>query len=175
MKWFAETTDYKDSTPNGIYNPIDVNVVGGSSGYAEDTAISAGENITMAGVVRQDTLSSLVGATAERTELQVNELGRAYTNAFPIYAGDDLTDCVAITASDVDKTLSAISDSFLIRAHGNTAYITCAAAAPAVTTTVGGYAFQVDAGQTLAVNIKFPVCAVIGTAAAGTVCFLPVK
>lgn len=163
------------TTPNGIYNPIDVNVVGGSSGYAEDTAIAAGENITMAGVVRQDTLASLTSATGARTELQVNELGRAYTNAAPIYDADTKTDCVAITAADADFTLSTVSDSFMVCASGNTAYITCADATPGVTTSVGGFAFAVEAGQCRLMNIKESTCAIIGTAAAGFVCLSPVK
>ena len=45
--------------------------VGGGTQYDEDTAATAAEKVTMAGVVRQDTAASLVGTDGDRTELIV--------------------------------------------------------------------------------------------------------
>lgn len=53
-------------------NPVSV---GGGTQYAEDTASTAGELVTMAGVVRNDTRGSLVNANGDRTELQTNSSG----------------------------------------------------------------------------------------------------
>lgn len=156
---------------------VQVDIVSGAAtGYAEDTAIAAGEAVTMAGVVRQNTLASLVSETGERTELQVNELGRAYTNAAPIYDADTKTDCVAIpVTTETDHTLSTVSDSFMVCAEGNTAYVACADSAPEVTTAAAGFSFFVSSGQCRLMNIKEAICAVEGTASAGFICFSPVK
>lgn len=43
--------------------------------YDEDTASTAGEKVTMAGVVRKDTGASMVGTDGDRTELQVDASG----------------------------------------------------------------------------------------------------
>jgi hypothetical protein len=48
---------------------------GGGTQYAEDTQAAAGEQVTMAGVVRLDAAASLVGADGDRTELQVDANG----------------------------------------------------------------------------------------------------
>lgn len=48
---------------------------GGTTQYAEDTAATAGEQVTMAGAVRRDARSSLVDADGDRTELQCNSSG----------------------------------------------------------------------------------------------------
>jgi hypothetical protein len=52
---------------------------GGGTQYAEDTATGAGEQVTMAGVVRQDTPASLVDANNDRTVLSVDARGRLHT------------------------------------------------------------------------------------------------
>ncbi len=52
--------------------------VGGGTQYAEDTVASAGEQMTMAGVVRRDTPTSLVDANGDRTELIVDANGRLH-------------------------------------------------------------------------------------------------
>jgi hypothetical protein len=54
--------------------------VGGGTQYAEDTATAAGEQLTMAGVVRRDAQASLVDADGDRTELQVNSTGALRTD-----------------------------------------------------------------------------------------------
>jgi len=74
----ATVFDYTSSNPlatqlvdsNG--DPVSV---GGGTQYAEDTATTAGEQVMMAGVVRNDVRGSLVGADQDRTELQVNDQG----------------------------------------------------------------------------------------------------
>jgi hypothetical protein len=53
---------------------------GGGTQYAEDTALAAGEQVTMCGVIRDDTPSSLVDADGDRTELQVDGTGRLWVN-----------------------------------------------------------------------------------------------
>lgn len=54
---------------------VQVTSGGGGTEYAEDTASTAGEMVTMAGVVRRDTIGTLVDADNDRTELQVNASG----------------------------------------------------------------------------------------------------
>lgn len=54
---------------------VQVTSGGGGTEYAEDTASTAGEMVTMAGVVRRDTIGTLVDTDNDRTELQVNASG----------------------------------------------------------------------------------------------------
>jgi hypothetical protein len=54
---------------------------GGGTQYAEDTVAADAEQLTMAGAVRQDTLSSLVGADGDRANFKVNSLGRLWVSA----------------------------------------------------------------------------------------------
>lgn len=74
----ATVRDYTGANPLTV-EIVDTNgdpvSVGGGTQYAEDTATAAGEIVTMAGVVRNDTRGSLVGADGDRTELQVNGSG----------------------------------------------------------------------------------------------------
>lgn len=61
--------------------------VGGGTQYDEDTASAAAEKLTMAGVVRRDTASSLVDLDGDRTELIVDGSGRLHVNPnFPTTA-----------------------------------------------------------------------------------------
>jgi uncharacterized cupin superfamily protein len=53
---------------------------GGGTQYAEDTATAAAEYLTMAGVVRNDTPSTLVDADQDRTVLTVDNLNRLWVN-----------------------------------------------------------------------------------------------
>lgn len=92
-----------------------------------------------------------------------------------IFDADTETDCVSITNADVDKTLSTVSDSFLVCAYGNTAYISCADAAPSVTTTVGQFFTAVADGQCKEMTIQEDICAVIGSSTAGFICFNPMS
>lgn len=55
--------------------------VGGGTQYDEDTASSAGDKLTMAGVVRKDTAATLVGTDGDRTQMQVDANGLLYVNA----------------------------------------------------------------------------------------------
>lgn len=55
--------------------------VGGGTQYDEDTVSAAADKITMAGVVRKDTAATLVGTDGDRTQLQVDAIGRLYVNA----------------------------------------------------------------------------------------------
>lgn len=54
---------------------------GGGTEYAEDTASTAADKVTMAGVVRKDTAATLVDADGDRTQMQVDATGRLYVNA----------------------------------------------------------------------------------------------
>lgn len=54
---------------------------GGGTEYAEDTASTAADKVTMAGVVRKDTAATLVDTDGDRTQLQVDATGRLYVNA----------------------------------------------------------------------------------------------
>jgi hypothetical protein len=92
------------------------------------------------------------------------------------YDANTKSDCVAITASDADFTLSTVSDYFDVCSYGNTAYVACDAATPAVSTTVGsGFSFAVADGQCKKMKITEAVCAVIGSSAAGFICFNPLS
>lgn len=54
---------------------------GGGTEYAEDTASTAADKVTMAGVVRKDTAATLVDTDGDRTQMQVDATGRLYVNA----------------------------------------------------------------------------------------------
>lgn len=63
--------------------PLPVEIITGGAGgtqYDEDTVSTAGDKITMAGVVRKDTAATLVGTDGDRTQLQVDAEGRLHTN-----------------------------------------------------------------------------------------------
>lgn len=49
--------------------------VGGGTQYSEDTASTAADKVTMAGVVRKDTAATLVDTDGDRTQLQVDSNG----------------------------------------------------------------------------------------------------
>lgn len=87
---------------------------------------------------------------------------------------DDRTgQCIAIPAAEVDYTIPATAVAVEFAAHGGTAYVLCAAAAPvAATTAVGGHSIVVQDGQTIG---PYPlevggVCSVIGAVAIGELC-----
>lgn len=67
-----------------------VGAAGAATTYAEDTAHVSGDILTMAGVVRTDSLAAL-GANGDRTLLQVNSQGALYTTLSQLIAGEDLT------------------------------------------------------------------------------------
>jgi hypothetical protein len=75
----ATVLDLVDSNPLTVAivdaNGDQISSFGGGTQYAEDTPSTAGEIITMAGVVRQDTRGTLVSNDGDRTELQVNSSG----------------------------------------------------------------------------------------------------
>lgn len=75
---------------------------GGSGGtqYDEDTAGQAGDDITMAGVVRVDTPGTLAGTDGDRTQLQVDAAGALR-----------VTGAVTATVTDGSGALNTIVDS----------------------------------------------------------------
>lgn len=73
--------------------------VGGGTQYDEDTATVAAEKVTMAGVVRQDTLTSLVGADQDRTVLSVNSSGALYSTV--VNLADDAAEDAAVATDPV--------------------------------------------------------------------------
>lgn len=86
----SDGTDIADILDLANSNPLTVAIVdaagdqitsfGGGTQYAEDSVAAAGEQVTMAGVVRSDTAASLVGADGDRTELIVDSTGRLHVN-----------------------------------------------------------------------------------------------
>lgn len=79
--------------------------VGGGTQYDEDTAATAAEKVTMAGVVRKDTAASMVDTDGDRTELEVDGSGRLWVNASG--AAVPVTDNGgALTVDDGGSTLS---------------------------------------------------------------------
>jgi len=81
--------------------------------------------------------------------------------------------CVAITAADVDFTLSTTSNYFKICATGNGAYLTFKDVAPGVTTAIDGFDMYVASGQCHVSAHAELLVAVIGATAGGFVCFYP--
>jgi hypothetical protein len=69
---------------------IPVTGAGGGTQYDEDTASAAADKITMAGVVRKDTMATLVDTDGDRTQLQVDSSGQLRVVTPPGGAG--LTD-----------------------------------------------------------------------------------
>ncbi len=55
---------------------IPVTGAGGGTQYAEDTVSAAGDQVTMAGVVRKDAAATLVDTDGDRTQLQVDASGQ---------------------------------------------------------------------------------------------------
>lgn len=98
------------STVSGEYAlKVDVvqNVAGG---YAEDTPSVAGESITMAGVVRNDTRGPLAGTDGDRTELQVNSSGDLRVDvASALPAGSNTVGKVKITDGVDDATVRDVT------------------------------------------------------------------
>jgi hypothetical protein len=85
---------------DGDYSPLQVDaagalrVTGGGGGtqYVEDTASAGGETMTLAGVVRQDAITTSTSADGDYAYLKVTAEGRLYTSAnidTPIAAGDN--------------------------------------------------------------------------------------
>ena len=94
-----------------------VDSFGGGTQYAEDTAAAAGEQLTMAGVVRRDTASSLVDADGDRTELIVDSTGRLHVNTGTVTISEPVTvdGTVVVTATDLDiRNLVQATDSVAI-------------------------------------------------------------
>lgn len=106
----ATVKDYVNSNPlatilvdtNG--DPISV---GGGTQYAEDTASTAGEIVTMAGVVRQDVRGTLVDATGDRTELQVNSSGDLRVDGSAVTQPVSIAGTVVVSGPLTDAQLRA--------------------------------------------------------------------
>ena len=74
---------------------------GGAGGtqYDEDTATTAADKLTMAGVVRKDTAATLVDTDGDRTQLQVDAVGRLHVN------GSGVTQPVSIAGNQAINTV----------------------------------------------------------------------
>ncbi len=101
---------------SGAFNVICDSGCSGGTQYAEDTATASDELLTMAGVVRDDTPASLVGADLDRTVLQVDGTGRLWVN------GSGVTQPVSgtVTVTDGAGALNVIVDSGSITANAGT-------------------------------------------------------
>lgn len=84
---------------------------------------------------------------------------------------DNTANCVAITDTDTDRAMTDTTDFYRVCAYGNTAYVNCAAANPAVDHTIGNFAFIVGEGECSEYRISEASCAVIGVASSGFLCF----
>lgn len=92
---------------------------------------------------------------------------------YPVLDAEAAGNCVAITASSVAKTLPTASNVFQLCAYGNNAYVLCGDNPTATTTVTTGYALIVPEGSCIGpMVITDAKCAVIGTSAAGSLCFL---
>lgn len=87
-------------------------------------------------------------------------------------AADSLTaNCVAITASSVQLTLPRSGDWYYVIAEGNTAYL-LGGSNPTATTSIGGFSIHAPDSAPLLMRLVGPKVAVIGTSAAGKICFI---
>lgn len=89
------------------------NFGGGAGGtqYSEDTPSAAAEQLTMAGVVRKNTATSLVDTDGDRTELIVDENGRLHSievNSASILASVDGVEGI-LTTMDADTGILSAS------------------------------------------------------------------
>jgi hypothetical protein len=92
-----------------VVNPDGSNISGGGGGgggtqYTEQTPSTGADTITMAGVVRNDSLGALASDNGDRTQLQVDELGLLKMKLFntdPISVSGGLTD-TELRATPVD-------------------------------------------------------------------------
>ncbi len=123
--------------------------VGGGTQYAEDAASAGGESMTLAGAVRQDTISANTSTDGDYTYLKTDSAGRLYVNA----AG------VAVPVTDNGGNLSIDDGGNSITVDGT------------VTVQDGGGAISVDDnGSTISVDDGGGSLTVDGTVAvSGTV------
>jgi len=108
--------------------------------YAEDTATAAGERVTMAGVVRDGTPGSLVGADLDRTVMQVDDSGRLWVN------GSGVTQPISAASLPL-PTGAATAANQLPDGHNVT--VDNAAGAAAVNVQDGGNTLTVDGTVTV--------------------------
>jgi hypothetical protein len=113
----SQKTQIVDGSGNVIgatSNALDVNIKSGASSgtqYDEDTASTAADKITMAGVVRKDSAATLVDTDGDRTQLQVDATGRLYTN------GSGVTQPVSLATNT--PTLQSGSTTAVTQATGS--------------------------------------------------------
>lgn len=80
------------TSADGDYQPLKTDSIGrlwvncgtgcsGGTQYTEDAASAGGETVTLAGAIRQDTISSSTSADGDFTNLKVNNVGRLYTSS----------------------------------------------------------------------------------------------
>jgi hypothetical protein len=129
-----------DSAMDEANDAVRVNVVAGSAGgdggtqYAEDTASAAGDELTMAGVVRRDSAGTLVDTDGDRTQMQVDANGLLRVNA----SG------VAVPITDNGSTLSIDDGAGSLTVDGTVA--ATQSGAWTVTIQDGGNVISVDDG-----------------------------
>lgn len=81
---------------------------GGGTQYAEDTVSSAGDLLTMAGVVRKDTAATLVDTDGDRTQLQVDATGRLWVNGSGVTQPVSAATLPLPTGAATEATLAGI-------------------------------------------------------------------
>jgi hypothetical protein len=97
--------------------------VGGGTQYDEDTASAGADKLTMAGVVRKDTAATLVDTDGDRTQLQVDAVGRLHVNGsgvtqpvsaaslpLPTGAATDVTVASRLSESDFDTKTGSLTE-----------------------------------------------------------------
>lgn len=99
--------------------------------------------------------------------------GLLYVVHRPLRHDATTSNCVAITASSVAKTLSTSSDYFDVCAADNVAFLRFGATPTATTTVATGYDLRVEPGQCYTREYEEAKAAVIGSVAGGVVCFHP--
>jgi hypothetical protein len=142
----ATVFDLTDSNPLAVQivdaNGDAITSFGGGTQYAEDTPSTAGEIVTMAGVIRQDVPATLVNTDLDRTELTVDNKNRLWVN------GSDVTQ--PISAASLPLPIGAATSALQTQPGVDIGDVTVnnGAGAAAVNIQDGGNSITVDGAVT---------------------------
>jgi len=92
-----------------------------------------------------------------------------------VWDSDNAANCAAITASSAQLTLDTDSTHFRACAWGNNAYVLTGSNPTATTTVTTGFSFIIADGQCHDLTTADAKAAIIGTSAAGNVCFISLE
>lgn len=170
------------SNPTGILevsasNPLPV--TGGSTQYTEDTASAGGESLTLAGVVRQDTIASSTSTDGDYANLKSDSLGALYgREVYAPTAEDNTVGCFKVeerfSYANITTATTTTVKSGAGFVHAITVNTTAAGAITIYDNTAGsgtkiGTLKASVAEQTFILNVTFGTGLTIVTAAASDI------